>query len=44
MDSVEGVDTQALEYKKIEEVFEDKDCEVFDTIILVGLVDLLKPN
>ena len=42
MDSVEGVEAQALEYQKIEEVFEGIDCEVFDTILLVVLVYLLK--
>ena len=42
MDSVEGVESQALEYQKIEEVLEDKYCEVFDTILLVSFVDHLK--
>ena len=42
MDSVEGVEAQALEYQKIEEVFEDKYCEVFDTLLWVGSVDQLK--
>ena len=30
------------EYQKIEEVFEDKDCEIFDTILSINLIDLLK--
>ena len=42
MDSVEGVEAQALEYQKIEEVFEDKYCEVFDTILSVGSVEHVK--
>ena len=42
MDSVEGVESQALEYQKIEEVFEDKDCEVFDTLLSYGSVYQLK--
>ena len=31
-----------MEYQKIEEVFEDKYYEVFDTILSIGLVDLVK--
>ena len=42
MDSVEGVSAEALENQKIEEVFEDKDCEFFYTILSVGLVYKLK--
>ena len=42
MDNVEGVEAQALEYQKIEEVFEDKDCEVFYTTLSIISVDLLK--
>ena len=39
MDGVEGVETEALEYQNIEEFFEDKDCEHFDTKLSVGSVD-----
>ena len=42
MDSVEGVESQALEYQKIEEVFEDKHCEVFDTLLSSGSAYQLK--
>ena len=42
MDNVEGMEAQALEYQKIEEVFEDKDCEFFDNIMSISSVDLLK--
>ena len=39
MDNVEGVEAQDLEYQNIEEFFEDKDCENFDTKLSVGSVD-----
>ena len=42
MENVEGMEAQVLEYQKIKEVFEDKECEVLDTILSVSLVDLLK--
>ena len=42
MDSVEGVEAWALEYQNIEEVFEDKDCDIFDTLLPFGLVKQLK--
>ena len=31
-----------MEYKKIEEVFEDNDCESFDTILSISSIDLLE--
>ena len=42
MENVEGMEAQVLEYQKIEEVFEYKDCEVFDTILSVSSIDILK--
>ena len=42
MYSVEGVEAQALEYQKIEEVFEDKDSEFFNTLLSFGSVNQLK--
>ena len=42
MDSVERVKAQASEYQNIEEVLEDKYYDVFDTLLLYGLVDQLK--
>ena len=39
MDSGGEIEVQALEYQKIEEVFEDKDSEVFDTLLSFGSVN-----
>ena len=39
MDSGGEIEDQVLEFHKIEEAFEDKDSEVFDTIIVVGSVN-----
>ena len=39
---VEYVESLNLEYQKIEELFEDKDAEVFDTILLKGPIDVVK--
>ena len=36
MDSGEGVEAQVPEYQNFEEVFEDKDSEVFDTLLSFG--------
>ena len=44
MENVEGKGAQVLEYHKIEDVFKDKDSEVFDTILSVSSIDLLKIN
>ena len=41
MDSGEWVEAQALEYQKNEEVYEDKENEVFDTLLSFGLVNQL---
>ena len=42
MAQVENVEAQSLEHQKIEELFEDKDAEVFGTILLNGPVDIVK--
>ena len=42
MTQVEEVESLNLEYQKIEELFEDKDAEVFDTILLNGPIDSVK--
>ena len=42
MDSGEGVEAKALEYQKIEEVFEDKDNEIFYTLLSFGSFKQLK--
>ena len=42
MAQVEIVESQILEYQKIEELFEDRDAEVFDTILLNGPIDAIK--
>ena len=42
MAQIENVEAQNLEYHKIEELFEDKDAEVFDTILLNGPLDTIK--
>ena len=44
MNNVEVMEVQAQEYQKIEEFFEDKDSEIFDTIVSVSSVYLLKNN
>ena len=40
MENVEGKGDQVLEYHKIEDVFEDKECEILDTILYVSSIDL----
>ena len=42
MAQVENVEAQNLEYQKVEELFEDRDAEVFDTILLNGPIDIVK--
>ena len=42
MAQVENVEVQNLEYQKLEELFEDRDSEVFDTILLNGWIDTFK--
>ena len=42
MDSGGEIEAQVLEFQKIEKVFEDRDIEVFDTLLFFGLVNQLK--
>ena len=42
MAQVENVAAQNLEYHKVEELFEDRDPDVFDTILLNGPIDIVK--
>ena len=42
MAQVENVEAQNLEYQKVEELFEDIDVEVFDTILLNGPIAIVK--
>ena len=42
MAHVENVEAQNLGYQKVEELFEDRDLEVFDTILLNGPIDTIK--
>ena len=42
MVEVEGLSDQNLEYEKIEELFEDRYYEIFDTIILNGPIGTVK--
>ena len=42
MVEVEEVEVQNLEYQRIEEVFEDKDSNIFDTILFNGPIDSVK--
>ena len=42
MDSGGEIEAQDLEYHNIEEVFEDRDSEFFDTLLSFGLVNQLK--
>ena len=44
MVEVEEVEALNLEYQKIEEKFEDKDSEIFDTILLNGCIEAVKNN
>ena len=44
MVEVEEVEAQNPEYQRIEEVFEDKDSDCFDTILLNGTIDSIKPK
>ena len=39
MAEVEGLADQNLEYDKIEEFFEDRDFDIFDTILLNGPIE-----
>ena len=36
------MEVQGLEYQKVEEDFEDRDVEVFDTLLLNGLIGEVK--
>ena len=42
MVEVEEVETRNLEYHRIEEAFEDKGSDIFDTILLNGPIDAVK--
>ena len=42
MVGVEEVETHNLEYHRIEDVFEDKDLDIFDTILLNGPIYSIK--
>ena len=42
MVEVEGLFEQNLEYEKIEEFFEDRYYEIFDTILLNGPIETVK--
>ena len=42
MAQVESVEAQNLEYQKVEELFEDRDSEVFYTIMFNGPIDVVK--
>ena len=42
MDSRREMEAQALEFQKIEEVFEDKDSEIFDTLLSFGSIKQLQ--
>ena len=42
MAKVEVLSDQNLEYEKIEEFFEDRDSEIFNTILLNGPIEIVK--
>ena len=42
MDELEELMTQNLDYDKIEELFEDRDLDIFDTILLNEPVETVK--
>ena len=42
MDEVEEVESLNLEYQNIKDLFEDKDSEIFDTILLNGPIEAVK--
>ena len=42
MDEIEEGEAHNLEYQRIEEVFEDKDSNIFDTILFNGPIDSVK--
>ena len=42
MDEVEEVESMNLEYQNIKDLFEDKDSEIFDTILLNGPIEAVK--
>ena len=42
MDEVEELAVQNLEYQKIDELFEERDSEVFDTILLNWPIETMK--
>ena len=44
MAQVEEVESSNIKYQIIEELFEDKDAKVFDTIFLNGPIDVVKPK
>ena len=39
---MENIETQGLEYKKVEELLEDRNANVFDPILLNGTIEALK--
>ena len=42
MAQVESVEPKSLAYQKVEKLFEDRDTEVFDTIMLNGPIDVVR--
>ena len=44
MAEVDDIEALNLEYQKIKELFEDKDLEIFDTIILNWPIEAIKKN
>ena len=42
MAQVESMEVQNLEYQKVEDVFENRDVEVFDTLMLNGPIGDVK--
>ena len=44
MAQVESMEVQNLEYLKVEEAFENRDVEVFDMLLLNGLIGDVKEN
>ena len=44
MAQVDNMEVQEPQYQKIEEAFEDRDVEVFDTLLLNGPIGEVKEN
>ena len=44
MDSGGETKVQALEFQKIEELFEDRDSEIFDNLLSFGSINQLQTN